>query len=228
MPWSRRSWGSVTDLAAPLGAGHRVLRRDRVGRHRHPRPDRARHAAVEHARQPGIESLDLGDTVASALGVAVCVDNDVRPRRSAPPLWRGSGSIAYLNLGTGVAAVDRDGAMTGLSRRSCRRALRRVPCAVWRGARGAAGQVGHISVDPAGPLCRCGDSADASRGPRRSARSPNDGATGRSSRWGTSSTPAESATRSRGRSAATRARSGGGGAEYRPRRMSRRSFSVAD
>ncbi len=46
--------------------------------------------------------------------------------------------MAYLNLGTGVAAgivVDGD---------------------LWRGARGTAGEVGHISIDPAGPLCRCG------------------------------------------------------------------------
>jgi predicted NBD/HSP70 family sugar kinase len=46
--------------------------------------------------------------------------------------------MAYLNLGTGVAAgIVTDGEL-------------------WRGARGTAGEVGHISVDPAGPLCRCG------------------------------------------------------------------------
>jgi predicted NBD/HSP70 family sugar kinase len=46
--------------------------------------------------------------------------------------------MAYLNLGTGVAAgFVFDGAL-------------------WRGARGTAGEVGHICVDPAGPRCRCG------------------------------------------------------------------------
>jgi predicted NBD/HSP70 family sugar kinase len=46
--------------------------------------------------------------------------------------------MAYLNLGTGIAAgIVSDGAL-------------------WRGARGTAGEVGHISVDPNGPLCRCG------------------------------------------------------------------------
>ena len=46
--------------------------------------------------------------------------------------------MAYLNLGTGIAAGFVKGGR------------------LWRGARGTAGEVGHISVDPAGPLCRCG------------------------------------------------------------------------
>jgi len=48
------------------------------------------------------------------------------------------GSLAYLNLGTGIAAgiVDAAGPR--------------------RGARGAAGEIGHVSIDPAGPSCRCG------------------------------------------------------------------------
>jgi predicted NBD/HSP70 family sugar kinase len=50
----------------------------------------------------------------------------------------GDGSMAYLNLGTGIAA----GIVTGGE--------------LWRGARGAAGEVGHVSVDPNGPWCRCG------------------------------------------------------------------------
>jgi predicted NBD/HSP70 family sugar kinase len=46
--------------------------------------------------------------------------------------------MAYLNLGTGIAAgVVRHGRL-------------------WRGVHGTAGEVGHISVDPNGPLCRCG------------------------------------------------------------------------
>jgi len=27
---------------------------------------------------------------------------------------------------------------------------------LWRGARGGAGEIGHLSIDPAGPVCRCG------------------------------------------------------------------------
>jgi predicted NBD/HSP70 family sugar kinase len=47
-------------------------------------------------------------------------------------------SMAYLNLGTGLAA--------GLV----------IDGALWRGARGAAGEIGHIPVDPNGVRCACG------------------------------------------------------------------------
>jgi predicted NBD/HSP70 family sugar kinase len=46
--------------------------------------------------------------------------------------------MAYLNLGTGLAA----GLVLGGR--------------LWRGSRGVAGEIGHIPVDPAGPLCPCG------------------------------------------------------------------------
>lgn len=96
---------------------------------------------VAHAINLGLESLDLGILLGARLGRAVVVENDVNaaalgafhllgdPRRR---------SMAYLNLGTGLAAgLVLDGR-------------------VWRGARGVAGEIGHISVDPQGELCRCG------------------------------------------------------------------------
>lgn len=46
--------------------------------------------------------------------------------------------MAYLNLGTGLAA----GLVLGGR--------------LWRGSRGTAGEIGHIPVDPTGPLCSCG------------------------------------------------------------------------
>jgi glucokinase len=101
---------------------------------------------VAHAVNLGVEELELAAELAPRLGVAVRVENDVKAaalganalRVSALGLNLHRGSMAYLNLGTGVAAgvvVDGD---------------------LWRGARGTAGEVGHISIDPAGPLCRCG------------------------------------------------------------------------
>jgi predicted NBD/HSP70 family sugar kinase len=67
------------------------------------------------------------------------MENDVKAAAlGAFALHGGSGSMAYLNLGTGIAAgIVSEGSL-------------------WRGARGTAGEVGHISVDPRGPLCRCG------------------------------------------------------------------------
>ncbi|GAA1945318.1 ROK family protein [Microbacterium deminutum] len=94
---------------------------------------------VVHAVNLGVDELDLAAAVEPVLGVPVRVENDVKAAAfGAYALHGGSGSMAYLNLGTGIAAgIVSHGEL-------------------WRGARGTAGEVGHISVDPAGPLCRCG------------------------------------------------------------------------
>lgn len=94
---------------------------------------------IVHAVNLGIDELDVAGAVEPLLGVPVRVENDVKAAAVGAYALRGEpGAMAYLNLGTGVAA----GIVTG--------------GAVWRGKRGTAGEVGHISVDPAGPLCRCG------------------------------------------------------------------------
>jgi len=94
---------------------------------------------VLHAVNLGVESLDLADRVSTLLGVPVRVENDVKAAALGAAALRGvSGSMAYLNLGTGVAAgIVVDGE-------------------IWRGSRGTAGEVGHLSVDPNGRLCGCG------------------------------------------------------------------------
>ncbi|MGP3535585.1 ROK family protein [Microbacterium sp. RD1] len=94
---------------------------------------------IVHAVNLGIERLDVAEALEAKLGAPVRVENDVKAAAlGAFVLHGGSGATAYLNLGTGVAAgVVVDGEL-------------------WRGARGTAGEVGHISIDPAGPLCPCG------------------------------------------------------------------------
>ncbi|WP_334152907.1 ROK family protein [Microbacterium sp.] len=94
---------------------------------------------VLHAVNLGVESLDLAVRAQQALGVPFRVENDVKAAALGAAVLRGvTGSMAYLNLGTGVAAgIVVDGR-------------------IWRGARGTAGEVGHISVDPNGRLCGCG------------------------------------------------------------------------
>ena len=96
-------------------------------------------ARVVHAVNLGVEELDLAAAVGPQLGVPVRVENDVKAAAlGAYALHGGTGTMAYLNLGTGIAAgIVADGEL-------------------WRGTRGAAGEVGHISVDPNGPVCRCG------------------------------------------------------------------------
>lgn len=94
---------------------------------------------VLHAVNLGVEALDLADRVSAQLAVPVRVENDVKAAALGAAALRGiSGSMAYLNLGTGVAAgIVIDGE-------------------IWRGSRGTAGEVGHLSVDPNGRLCSCG------------------------------------------------------------------------
>lgn len=98
---------------------------------------------VMHAVNLGVEQLDLVAAVAPHLGVRVRVENDVKAAALGAYALRAEkgsapASMGYLNLGTGVAAgIVSNGE-------------------VWRGARGTAGEVGHISIDPAGPRCRCG------------------------------------------------------------------------
>ena len=97
---------------------------------------------VSHAVNLGVGDggLSLGAELAGRLGVPVVVENDVNAAAlgAAHLLGRDDGDLAYLSIGTGLAA----GLVTGGR--------------VRRGARGAAGEIGHVPVDPAGPWCPCG------------------------------------------------------------------------
>ena len=96
---------------------------------------------VAHAVNLGLDGLALGDELAARLGVRVRLENDVNVAALGAFHLLGRGperSMAYLNLGTGLAA----GLVLGGR--------------LWRGSRGTAGEIGHIPVDPAGELCSCG------------------------------------------------------------------------
>lgn len=109
---------------------------------------------VVHAVNLGVDGLDLGAELSARLGSPVRIENDVNAAAlGAYHLLEAEGwpagddanwsasherSMAYLNLGTGLAA--------GIV----------VAGRLWRGSRGTAGEIGHIPVDPAGPLCPCG------------------------------------------------------------------------
>lgn len=95
---------------------------------------------VSHALNLGIDGLDLRAELSARLGTDVQVENDVNAAAVGAfhVLGRSAGSMAYLNLGTGLAAgLVLDGKL-------------------WRGVGGIAGEIGHIPVDPDGPLCTCG------------------------------------------------------------------------
>lgn len=87
-----------------------------------------------------LEGHLLSDVVAA--DVPVCAENDARTALLAEVLWgaaRGRRNVVMLTLGTGVGgAVLLDGSML-------------------RGMAGAGGHLGHITVDPQGGLCICGN-----------------------------------------------------------------------
>ena len=96
---------------------------------------------VTHAVNLGVDDLAFGAELSRRLGVPVRVENDVNAAAFGSFHRLGPGptsSLAYLNLGTGLAA--------GLV----------LNGELWRGSRGAAGEIGHIPVDPNGPVCSCG------------------------------------------------------------------------
>ena len=90
-----------------------------------------------------VVSLDMGPLISQRSGVPAHVENDVNAAAVGAATVLGgadgmAGTIAFLNFGTGLAAgiVENGVLMHGYS--------------------GAAGEIGHISIDLDGPLCPCG------------------------------------------------------------------------
>jgi predicted NBD/HSP70 family sugar kinase len=91
----------------------------------------------------GAQPYSLASEIESALGFPVTIENDVRAAalgayeslrlRGEPPQ-----SLALVSIGTGISA--------GVV----------VQGVLLRGARGMAGEIGHVVVDESGALCRCG------------------------------------------------------------------------
>ncbi|MGY1653286.1 ROK family protein [Geodermatophilus sp. SYSU D01119] len=83
-----------------------------------------------------------GPALQERLGMPVVVENDANLGALAEVRWgagTGSRSTIYLKMATGVGgALVFDGGLL-------------------RGTSGTAGEMGHVSLDPAGPLCRCGN-----------------------------------------------------------------------
>lgn len=82
-----------------------------------------------------------GDHIAAALGRTVSIDNDANLAALGEHVWgagRGCDDSVTLKFHTGIGC--------GLF----------VNGTLVRGAAGGAGEIGHITVDERGPLCRCG------------------------------------------------------------------------
>ncbi|GAB3029342.1 ROK family protein [Parafrigoribacterium mesophilum] len=100
----------------------------------------ARAGTVSHALNIGVEHLDLRARIRHRLGVCITLENDVKAATlgASKQMNHPTTPLAYLNLGTGLAA----GLVLGGR--------------LWRGNSGTAGEIGHIPVDPQGHLCSCG------------------------------------------------------------------------
>jgi len=95
--------------------------------------------AVSHAVNLGIgEWFPLAGRLAERTGGTVLIENDVLAATWGAHVVSGAGDLAYLSVGTGLAAGF---VLSGKLR---------------RGAHGAAAEVGHLPVEPDGPRCSCG------------------------------------------------------------------------
>jgi len=90
----------------------------------------------------GWHNVAVGEPLSDCLGLPVRVENDVNALALAEDLY-GAGlrfqDFVCVTVGEGVGAgVVIDGEL-------------------YRGAFGGAGEIGHMTIDPAGPRCRCGE-----------------------------------------------------------------------
>jgi predicted NBD/HSP70 family sugar kinase len=91
---------------------------------------------------PGWADTNPRDELAARLGVPVHVDNDANLGALGELVWgsgRGVKDLAYIKVADGVGA--------GLV----------IDGRIYRGPGGTAGEIGHITLDESGPVCRCGN-----------------------------------------------------------------------
>lgn len=128
----------IETLAAETGCETSAFTSVGIGVPGQVNPDRGE---VRYAYNLGVESLALAPLLSARTGLKVSLDNDVTAAAiGAAHLMQLDGSVAYLNLGTGLSAgIVHD----------------RHP---WRGARGLAGEIGHLPIDQLQRRCPCGQS----------------------------------------------------------------------
>ncbi|WP_323379024.1 ROK family transcriptional regulator [Streptomyces smaragdinus] len=91
---------------------------------------------------PGWAGTNPREDLAERLGVPVYVDNDANLGALGELVWgagRGVKDLAYIKVASGVGA--------GLV----------INGQIYRGPGGTAGEIGHITLDESGPVCRCGN-----------------------------------------------------------------------
>jgi glucokinase len=90
---------------------------------------------------PGFRNLQLGPALEQRLGMPVVLENDASAAALGELRFgaaRGVRHLVHITAGTGIGGgIIVDGRL-------------------YRGANGFAGEIGHIVMDPAGPVCNCG------------------------------------------------------------------------
>jgi glucokinase len=131
---------SVDDALCAAGAGRRAVKTVGVGA---PGPvDFARGLIADPPNLPRWRNVPLRSILKKRLGVPVLVDNDANLAGLAEVRFgaaRGFGDVVYVTVSTGIGGGILFGGQ------------------IHRGADGAAGEVGHMTVFPGGPRCNCGN-----------------------------------------------------------------------
>ncbi len=91
---------------------------------------------------PGWQGVDVGNDLQRRLDIPIHIDNDANLGALAESVLgagRGASEVIYVMMAWGVGSgLILDGRP-------------------YRGARGIAGELGHVLVDESGPMCRCGN-----------------------------------------------------------------------
>jgi predicted NBD/HSP70 family sugar kinase len=90
---------------------------------------------------PAWRDVDLLGKLHQAFEVPVFVDNDANVGALSESWWgvgQGGHDLTYIKIGTGIGSGHI------------------IKGQLYRGAGGTAGEIGHLAIDPAGPLCVCG------------------------------------------------------------------------
>ena len=128
----------VADQAERV-AGRGVLRSLAIGAPGPVEPDKGR--LINPPNLPGWHQIPLADIVSREVGCPVHLENDAN-LAGIGEFHHGAGAgsrhMVYVTWGTGVGGgLILDGALRS-------------------GAHGSAGEVGHMIIDPSGPVCGCG------------------------------------------------------------------------
>jgi len=134
-----RSAALVDDALAEIGADRSVVVGVGLGV---PAPITSTGHIGSPALLPGWAELVPADELARRLELPVRADNDANVGALGEYVWgagRGCADLVYVKVATGIGAgIVLDGRL-------------------YRGAAGTAGELGHVTLDARGPVCRCGN-----------------------------------------------------------------------